>query len=191
MRKGIGFALLLAMASAAVLLAACAESTDLGPVEERLGAVEGDVAALLPPPTERFIDITAVENVGTTETTREDPPDVDPSTISDGFVYKAPGFSESNPNKWEVEAYRWAPGQIVAYQGDTLNLQFFIVQGKEHEVSIEDPDGETLVEEVMMNRGRLYNQTLGVSKPGVYRIICHTHEPSMTAEIVVLPRPSS
>ncbi len=47
------------------------------------------------------------------------------------------------------------------------------------------------MEEIEMNRGRVYNQTVTVSQPGVYRLICNTHEPSMTAEIVVLPRPTS
>jgi plastocyanin len=42
-----------------------------------------------------------------------------------------------------------------------------------------------------MNRGREYQISLRVTKAGVYRLICETHEPTMTAEIVVLPRPSS
>ena len=193
MRKGIGFILLAATLLASVLFAACTKSTDLGPVEERISALESALAAIEPvagAPTERFIDITAVENVGTTETTREDPPEVDPSIDNDGIVYKAPGFAD-NPDKWEVEAYRWAPAQMTANQGDTLNLQFFIVQGKEHEAWIEGPDGETVMEEITMERGRLYNETVVLSKPGVYRLICNTHEPWMTAVIGVLPTAGS
>ena len=192
MRKGTGFVLLLAMASAVVLLAACTSDGDVGPVEDRVTAIEAAMAALAPPPTEHFIEVTAFEVKGATSANDLDPPDVDPSTLSDGFGYKAPGeYDSDNPDKWQVASYMWTPGQMVANQGDTLNLHFFVLNGNEHEVWIEGPDGETIVDETMMNRGREYNMTVTATKAGVYRLICNNHEPTMTAEIVVLPRPSS
>ncbi len=192
MRKGIGLALLLAMASAAVLLAACSSDGDVGPVEDRVSAVESDLAALLPPPTEHFIEVTAFEVKGATSASDLAPPDVDPSTLSDGFGYKAPGeYDPDNPDQWQVASYMWTPGQMVAYQGDTMNLHFFVLNGNEHQVWIEGPDGETVVDETEMNRGREYNMSVSLASAGVYRLICNNHEPTMTAEIVVLPRPSS
>ena len=192
MRKSIGIALLLAMASGALLLAACSSDGDVGPVEDRVSAVESDLAALLPPPTEHFIEVTAFEVKGATSANDLAPPDVDPSTLSDGFGFKGPGdYDPDNPDKWQVASYMWLPGQMVAYQGDTLNLHFFILNGNEHAVWIEGPDGETVVDETEMNRGREYNMSASVATAGVYRLICNNHEPTMTAEIVVLPRPTS
>ena len=80
------------------------------------------------------------------------------------------------------------PGQVTAFQGDTLNLNIFIVNGNVHDVWVEGPDGETVVDRTVMNRGREYNITVKPTKAGVYRLICITHAPTMTAEIVVLPR---
>lgn len=192
MTKGIGLAVFLALASATVLLAACAGGDDVGPVEERVSAVERDLGALVPAPAEHVIEVTAFEVKGSTSASDLAPPDVDPSTLSDGFGYKAPGdYDPDNPDKWQVASYMWLPGQMVASQGDTLNLHFFVLNGNQHDTWIEGPDGETVVDEIEMNRGREYNVTVNLSKAGVYRLICNNHEPTMTAEILVLPRPSS
>ena len=192
MTTRFGFAALLAMAVGAVLVVACTSGGDVGPVEDRVGAIEGNLAALLPPPTEHFIEVTAFEVKGATSANDLAPPSVDPSTLSDGFGFKAPGeYDPDNPDKWQVASYMWLPGQMVAYQGDTLNLHFFVLNGNEHQVWIEGPDGETVVDETEMNRGREYNMSVSLATAGVYRLICNNHEPTMTAEIVVLPRPTS
>ena len=187
-RISIGLGVLLA----ATLLAACSGGEDVGPVEDRVSSIEGELAALLPPPTEHLIEVTAFEVKGSTSTEDLAPPEVDPSTLSDGFGYKAPGqYEPEEPDKWQVASYMWLPGQMVAYQGDTMNLHFFVLNGNEHTVWIEGPDGETVVDETEMNRGREYNMTASLPSAGVYRLICTNHEPTMTAEILVLPRPTS
>ncbi len=145
----------------------------------------------IPAATTRAVQITAFEVKGGTTASELTPPSVDPSTLSDGYGWYPLGFDEGNPDKWQVASYMWTPGTVTAFQGDTLNLNFFVLNGNEHDVWIEGPDGETVLEETEMNRGREYQITLRVTKPGVYRLICNTHEPTMTAEIVVLPRPSS
>lgn len=191
----------IAVALAATLLAACG-GDDVGPVEDRVAAlaseVDGveddlrtvavDLEALVPEATDRFIEVTAFEIKGTTSRTSLDPPSVDPSTLSDGYGYNAPGFDEGNPDNWRVASYLWNPGQLVAYQGDTLNLHFFILNGNEHVVWVEDPDGNVVADVTEMNRGREYDFVVNAVKPGVYQLICSTHGPTMTAEILVLPR---
>jgi plastocyanin len=82
----------------------------------------------------------------------------------------------------------WSPGNMTAFQGDKVNLHFFIVNGNEHEVWVEGPDGSTVVDETEMNRGREYTFTFDASQAGVYRLVCNNHEPTMTAELVVLPQ---
>ena len=54
---------------------------------------------------------------------------------------------------------------------------------------IEDPDGNIVGDIVVMNRGREYDLSATMESVGVYQTICSTHAPTITAEIVVLPRP--
>lgn len=142
----------------------------------------------IPAATTRTIQITAFEIKGSTHAADLAPPRVDPSGLSDGYGFKDVGVYEADSDKWQVASYMWSPGEVTAFQGDTLNLNFFVLNGNKHEVWIEGPDGATVLEEMEMNRGREYQITLKVTQPGVYRLICETHEPTMTAEIVVLPR---
>ena len=188
-------ALLAALALALTLMfafAACNGGTDDGSLEHRDTAAEVEAAlvALLPPPTNHLIEVTAFEVKGSTSANDLAPPDVDPSTLSAGFGYKAPGdYDLDNPDKWQVASYMWTPGQMVARQGDTLGLHVFVLNGNTHETWIEDPDGNIVSNVVVMNRGREYDFSVSLEKAGVYRLICSTHAPTMTAEIVVLPRP--
>ncbi len=166
---------------------ACDDGADNG---DAAAEVEAALAALLPPPTNHLIEVTAFEVKGSTSANDLAPPDVDPSTLSAGFGYKAPGdYDSDNPDKWQVASYMWTPGQMVARQGDTLDLHVFVLNGNTHETRIEDPDGNIVGNVVVMNRGREYDLSASLEKAGVYRLICSTHAPTMTAEIVVLPRP--
>ena len=152
--------------------------------------VQAALAALVPPPTTHLIEVTAFEVKGSTSLNDLAPPDVDPSTLSAGFGYKAPGdYDADNPDKWQVASYMWLPGQMVANQGDTLDLHVFVLNGNTHETRIEDPDGNIVGDIVVMNRGREYDLSASLESAGVYRLICSTHAPTMTAEIVVSPRP--
>lgn len=156
------------------------------------GTDDADAAgdAQIPPPTSHLIEVTAFEVKGSTSVDDLAAPDIDPSTLSAGFGYKAPGdYDPDNPDKWQVASYMWNPGQMVAYQGDTLDLHVFVLNGNTHETRIEDPDGNIVGDIVVMNRGREYDLSASLEKAGVYRLICSTHAPTMTAEIVVLPRP--
>lgn len=172
---------LVAMGSLAVLLATL--SVACGSGDKYVDSI--------PAPETRDIQITAFEIKGSTNASALAPPDVDPATLSLGYGFKDVGVYEADSDKWQVASYMWSPGEITAFQGDTLNLNFFVLNGNEHETLIQGPDGEVVVAPFMMNRGREYKISLSVASPGVYRLICTTHAPTMTADIVVLPRPES
>ncbi len=169
---------LVALGSVAALLAAGA-----------LACGGGDnYADSIPPPTTRTVQITAFEIKGSTHASELAPPGVDPATLSLGYGLKDVGVYEADSDKWQVASYMWLPGEVTAFQGDTLDLNFFVLNGNKHDVWIEGPGGETVAQTTEMNRGREYQISLVVTTPGVYRLICGTHAPTMTAEIVVLPR---
>ena len=60
--------------------------------------------------------------------------------------------------------------------------------GNVHETWIQGPDGEVVISPIVLNRGREDQISLPAANPGVYRLIRNTPAPTMTAEIVVLPR---
>ena len=176
---------------AGVALLAIAAGCTSGASEEDLDALRAEVQALDGAPSiapvDRLIEVTGFEIKGTTNTEDLAVPEVDPSTLSAGYGYKAPGFDEENPTDWRVETYIWGPGNMTAFQGDNIDLHTFILNGNSHTVRVEGPDGSTVVEDIEMNRGRTYNLEFDASQAGVYKLICLTHAPTMTADIVVLP----
>ncbi len=139
------------------------------------------------PPTDRLIEVTGLEIKGTTNTEDLAVPEIDPETLSAGFGYDAPGFDEDNPTNWRVASYIWGPGNMTAFQGDSIDLHTFILNGNSHNVWVEAPDGSKVVEDIEMNRGLDYNLKSDATQAGVYKHICSTHGPTMTADIVVLP----
>ena len=176
---------------AGVALLAIAAGCTSGTSEEDLDDLRAEVQALggaaSIDPVDRLIEVTGFEIKGTTNTEDLAVPEVDPSTLSAGYGYKAPGFDDDNPTDWRVETYIWGPGNMTAFQGDTIDLHTFILNGNSHTVRVEGPDGSTVVEDVEMNRGRTYNLKFVATQAGVYKLICLTHAPTMTADIVVLP----
>lgn len=147
-----------------------------------------DYADSIPDPTTRLIQITAFEIKGSTSASELAPPSVDPAGLSLGYGFKDVGEYEADSDKWQVASYMWSPGEVTAFEGDRLDLNIFVLNGNEHDVWIEGPDGETVLDATELNRGREYQFTVSATKAGVYRLICSTHAPTMTAEIVVLPR---
>lgn len=205
MKTGLYVIGLLAMAAAMVLLLGACKA---GVSEERVAtlegnleaargdvqAVKGDVGALKGAlsvaPAERLFEVTAIELKGATSTSKLAPPEKNPKDISDAFGFDPPGvFDKADPTRWQVSAYVWTPGAMMAYAGDKLKLEIFVVNGDEHATHIEDPDGKEIVKEQKQNRGRLYTIDFTAAKPGLYKLICTNHDPTMTANILVLPRP--
>ncbi len=186
---------------ATLLLAAVACSTDLEPVEDRIGSVEQSVSALqsqlagvaagagkiAAPAAAKQFYVTAFEVKGATDGIV--PPSVNPKDLSDGYGFKPPGeYDSSNLNKWQVASYMWTPAAMTVLEGDTVDFTIFVLNGDKHEVWVEAADGSEVVKEFEMNRGREYEISFTASQTGIYRLVCNTHEPSMTAYIQVLPR---
>jgi plastocyanin len=148
-----------------------------------------DARAQRPPSQSHSIYMTAVEFTGSTTTDKLAPPPVDPTKLSHGYVYKRPG--QANPaarDRWEVSTYQFSPSFMTVRQDDSVMLTVFIVNGDHHEVELTDPDGEQIIANTAWDRGHEYTAFFQTRKVGTYRLECAVHRPSMTAEIMVLPR---
>lgn len=79
-------------------------------------------------------------------------------------------FATTLPDGRKLEAYRWDPGTVVAYKGETVELRILGVNGERHPFRIEGLDvrGEVA-------KGRETVVTFRVPKEGIYRIICPIH----------------
>lgn len=202
------------LAAGALLLAAC---TSTAPIEDKLSKVETQAKSLEGKVTavesqaksaesaakslegklgkvaiasgERTFVVTGLEYKGSTSTKDLAAPDVNPTKLSDGYRYKAPGVADkSDATKWEVSTYRFEPGFMIAAQGDKVTLLSFIVNGDKHTVWLQGPDGKEAVKQLVMNRGREYKVTFTAEQVGFYKLICDEHDPTMHAHILVLPR---
>ena len=185
--------------SAALLLGALACRTDIDPINGRLDSLESSVnevrakqsaaesyaGSVDGTPGNKHFFLTGVEWKGTTSIDKLPPPSVDPTSLSNGYGFDAPGFDDSNSPNWRVAAYVFTPGTMIAAEGDTVDLTTFIVNGDHHEVRIMAPDGIQVGDTVEMNRGREYKLSFMASQRGVYKLICDTHSPTMSANILV------
>lgn len=145
-------------AAAAIVLAACG-------------------SANAPAATKRTIHMTALEYKGSTEVAKEPFPAAEVPG-GGGYILKKPV-----DGKWETSTYRWEPGTIVVYQGDDVELKIWGVNGADHPARIEGYGNAFNVK-----RGQLTTVTFKADKPGVFRILCDVHNPSMTGTLVVLGR---
>src|SRR2546428_13678889 len=135
------------------------------------------------------IYMAAVEFKGSTTTDKVAAPPIDPTNMSHGYAYKGPGQADpSAPQRWEVSSYQFSPVFVTVQQGDSIMLSVFIANGDHHEVQLIDPDGESIIAKTTWDRGREYTAFFQARKVGKYQLDCETHEPSMTATILVLPR---
>jgi plastocyanin len=148
-----------------------------------------DARAQRPPAHSHSIYMTAVEFKGSTTTDKLAPPQVDPTRLSHGYVYKGPGQADpAARERWEVATYQFSPSFMTVQQDDSIMLSVFIANGDHHEVELTDPDGERIIAKAGWDRGHEYTAFFQTRKVGTYRLECAVHRPSMSAEIVVLPR---
>ena len=155
------------MGAGAVLLAVAASCGD------------DDAGSASIEPTRHTIYMEAVEPKGTTSVDKEPfPAEVLPE--GDGYALEEP----DEEGQWVVETYTWAPDQIIVNEGDQVNLEIIGINGSRHDSSIEGHVSSFVVE-----RGKLTSLSFVAGAPGVYKIICTVHQPAMTGELVVLPRP--
>jgi plastocyanin len=136
-------------------------------------------------PSDVTFDVELVEIKGATDGIP--PPDVDPSSLSQGYGYKPPGeYDADNLDKWQVATYMFSPAAMSVVQGDAVTLRFFGVNGDHHAMSLVGPDGSTVVDSFDMSRGQEKLVTFTADQLGHYKLICTTHSPTMTADILSL-----
>lgn len=126
----------------------------------------------------RFFTIAAVEPKGGVTTDKEPFP-TQALPAGGGYVLNKP---DSN-NRWEVSAYLWTPGQIIVNEGDEVTLEFVGINGANHPTTIKG-----FGKNFLLKRGSATRVSFVADKTGIFPIECATHRPSMTAEIIVLPR---
>ena len=130
-----------------------------------------------------------IEVKGGTSAEKLAPPAQNPKELSKGYEFKAPGAADkSSPQRWEVSSYMFAPAYTTIRQGDEVRLTAFVVNGDQHEVWVNAPDGTTVVPKAMWQRGREYEVRFVADKPGPYKLVCADHAPSMTATFYALPK---
>lgn len=127
---------------------------------------------------DKTIYLTAMEYKGSAEVSKEPFPSAK-LPQGGGYVLKEPA---GTPPKWEVEAYAWAPTSFTVVEGDRVTLQIVGINGSKHDSQLEGHDQQFTVK-----RGEVSTITFTAGGPGVYSLICKTHAPNMTAQMVVLP----
>ncbi|MBI5288021.1 MAG: cupredoxin domain-containing protein [Chloroflexi bacterium] len=158
-------ALGLAGATLALLSASCGDDS----AASSTGGVPGGA---------KTIYLTAMEYKGSAEVSKEPLPTAK-LPEGGGYVLKDP---TGDPPKWEVESYAWAPASFTAVEGDQVTLQIVGINGAKHESELEGHDQQFTVK-----RGEVTTVTFTAGAPGVYTLVCKTHPPNMTAQLVVLP----
>jgi plastocyanin len=92
----------------------------------------------------------------------------------------------SGDEEWRIGSYMFLPQEMTFVQGDRVTMEVLGVRGSEHETVLAGPDG---FEPIQFNvkRGELHSIEFTVDQPGLYQLICLTHPPTMTSNILVLP----
>lgn len=127
----------------------------------------------------RFFTILAVEPKGGTTVDKEPFP-TDPLPSGGGYVIAQP---DEKTRRWEVSAYVWQPSQIIVNEGDEVTLEFVGINGAAHPTTIA-AFGQTFT----LKRGNAHRMTFTADKVGIFGFICSTHKPSMSGELIVMPK---
>ncbi len=145
--------------------------------------------AAVPSATQRTFYVNAIEIKGGTSTDKLAAPEIDPVSLGKAFGYKEPGvYDPASPNKWQVASYQFNPSALTVFQGDTVKLILFVVNGDLHADRVEDPDGRIVVAEEAHRRGRQYEISFEAEKAGIYQVRCKEHAEAMRIAVTVIPR---
>lgn len=133
-------------------------------------------------PSAVTFDVQLIEIKGATDGI--DAPEVDPATLSAGYRFTPPGdYDADNPAKWQVSTYMFAPGAMTVAQGDVVTLRMFGINGDDHTIWVEAPDGTLAVPEFTINRGREASVSFNADQAGHYKLLCGNHAPTMQSDI--------
>jgi plastocyanin len=93
-----------------------------------------------------------------------------------------PGSEElkGDQTTWAIETYRFDTALVAACVGDRVTLNIFGVNSSHHDINIPD-----FGKSFRVKRGMLARTTFTVKKPGLYPIMCITHQPSHRADLLV------
>lgn len=97
-----------------------------------------------------------------------------------GYVLSQP---DEKTRRWEVSAYVWMPAQIIVNQGDEVTLEFVGINGAAHATTI-----AAFGQSFTVKRGEANRVTFVADKVGIHGIVCSTHKPSMSGELIVMPK---
>jgi plastocyanin len=96
------------------------------------------------------------------------------------------GYALTPPNdkgEWRARAYVWAPSTVVVNEGERVTLEFYGIHSDAHPLAhIEGYDVHFEVK-----RGEITRVTFDADTPGIFRIVCPVHLPSMVGQLLVLP----
>ena len=87
-----------------------------------------------------------------------------------------------NTGAWKFRVFTFEPSQIVVNQGDKVTLHFADVQGAHYTITV---DG---VGTFPISRGQIHTVSFTADKVGIINYWSSDHMPSVTGQIVVLPR---
>ena len=113
---------------------------------------------------------------------------VDKEPYPGGELPKGGGYVKKGPDaasgRWEVSTYQFSPATIVVKQGDRVTLEMVGINGAKHSVHVDKyrPD------HVLVKRGEISRIQFTADTPGLFKIHCKEHEPTMEGQLVVLPR---
>lgn len=128
----------------------------------------------------RFFTILAVEPKGGTTVDKEPFP-TSPLPPGGAYVITQP---DEKTRRWEVSAYVWQPSQVIVNEGDEVTLEFVGINGAAHPTTIA-AFGQTFT----VQRGQAHRVSFTADKVGIFGIMCGTHKPSMSGELIVMPKP--
>jgi len=143
-----------------------------------LAASQGMSPAAAVQPAKRTIYMAAIEPKGSTTVDKEPFPTAE-LPPGHGYILEPPDKN----GRWTVKTYRWLPSTIVVNQGDEVTLEILGVNGEQHPSIIEDYGIG-----FMVRRGQMTRINFRADKAGIFNIVCNVHRPTMTAQLVVLPR---
>ena len=127
----------------------------------------------------RYFTVLAVEPKGGT-TVDNEPFPTGPLPQGGGYVIAQP---DEKSRRWEVSAYVWQPSQIIVNEGDEVTLEFVGINGAAHPTSI-----AAFGQSFIVKRGQAHRVTFTADKVGIFGIVCSTHGPSMSGELIVMPK---
>lgn len=164
------------LAALLVAFAVAAVSAGAGLVVTAGGEAKGAVKV-------RQIYMSAVEWKGSASVAKEPYPTA-PLPAGGGYESCPPGSQDcdlkGDTTKWAVETYRFDTALVAACVGERVALNIFGVNAAQHQINIPDFGKSFLVK-----RGMLSRVAFTVKKPGLYPIICITHQPSHRADLLV------